>query len=86
MAETVNFPALPMTQVVKFENGDGTTAKLLVADPGLNGGTLRTIYIRSDEDSDIYMDIIMNDGSTDFDIARIRIPTRSGFQTAGGAA
>ena len=85
MSSTVNFTKRPVNASQKFEIGDTTTLKALntaFAQAGDfdGGGVMTAMYITNDDDTNPYwVQIHRTIGGTDFLLATIYVPAKSGL-------
>ena len=77
MADRPIYPGTIKNAALDVENADGTTVQDLLT-AGTNGARVNFISVVSDDTSDVVLDIIYNDGTTDYIIGAITIPAGSG--------
>ena len=77
MANRPIYPDTIKNAALDIENADGTTKQTLLT-AGSSGARVDSIGAVSDDTSAIILDIFYNDGTTDFLLGSISIPTLSG--------
>lgn len=71
------FPLTPMNSAVTVVNADGTTVKTVLT-AGSNGARVDAISVCSDDTSDRKFYVYLNDGSTNYLVGTVNVPTLSG--------
>jgi hypothetical protein len=77
MANRPIYPDTIKNAALDIENADGTTKQLLLT-AGSNGARIGSIGVVSNDTSAIVLNIFYNDGTTDFLLGSVSIPTLSG--------
>lgn len=77
MANRPIFPDVIKNAALDIEAGDTTTTQVLVT-AGAGGSRINNISVTSDDTSDVVLNVFYYDGTTDYLIGAVNIPTLSG--------
>ena len=74
------FTVSPWNAGTEFTSSDTTTKKQLIG-AGPNGSRVEAFLFATNDTSDVYLDIYMNDGSNYYYLCTVHIPAGSGYTT-----
>lgn len=77
MSDRAMYPETIKNVALDIENADGTTSQTLLT-AGANGARITSIGVVSDDTAAVVLNIFYNDGSTDFLLGSVTVPTLAG--------
>jgi len=75
------FIQTPQSFGVQIQNSDSTNKKTIYT-AGANGSVIESLFVTSTDTADEDVILYVNDGTTDFQIGRIKVPLNSGNTNA----